>query len=1187
VAADSQLVSKFKRDVASAAAKAFLGEYFTREPDRLNQAPFGPYVENTGDEEGREVVATDAQVRNTTDSLYGGSGTKFKSEFVEAVRDLTWKEILDLSQDPTLTEALPLHTSTENQGPPPNEPASITRVEFLVFMTMLKEIGRIDFGTAGLTGASFGSGDKYRQLWVGGTLNQPQWIALAKPLDIDGNVDLWPVFDYVPTLGWNIFSSDVRRYADLPLSSNPGNLDNLPSAFKAPNALYMRPPKFNGGFKELADRIARNHQGLIKEAADAVAEEIWGDIIYAEQKRAIAKTFLPEGSVGKPLTKKVKIHQPRKLTPTDFQCVLLERISALAAQHAPEYKHAIMVDTEAQPALVMNAVNHGADKSQHARALLDLCPDIQGLLVPHIKVSRLEYTQTGRVIPGSEKELSIPNFLTQTDIEKITQGDLGRAPGAGIKSFKWSLAGVQPAEVDNNITAQLVMHFQTVNDFFAGGIEQAGKKEPTFLDLIIASPTLTREPGSSPRAKPGKCPQGDVQQRQYDGVNFRIKVCAGWAVPDNLETIYPDLAKTDPQSGKMKADLLRDAIQATQVSLYLQQVRHHINFGQDGTVELTVDYQASLSGLLRGPGSDIFAKTPERTDKQIEEQQERLEKLEVKRKEYQDAGRLNDDPLVEKNKEDIEATVALIRDIREEDKLLKYKNLLQNLFKSDQVYALPIAAQELLLTPYSDLSPQQRAERAKRRRRQPTTVVDNQGSQWELVTAVTTAQNTEEAAKTYSSEASRRFVDIQTNYTGDPEETISVPFMYLGDLLDNVLSQIQKNQQELDFNFFLSDVEMVDPLLALQFKNIEDLVACGTFRRTSEFLSYIMNLIAENPVQFSEYSGVVQLMSIGDIPISLDAFQVWFKNQVVKKGREKYLFLHFVKDICSALVSKALASFCFGSTLNFSQRFDAQPLTLSEDVALYPGTVVSVKKLARAKQNLTCVESKSKLGLIIMPTDSRPKSLKGNFNDDLELGIYHNYLGSSCGLVKTINFNREDQPYLRESKIQRQGTLSADQLRELYSANISMVGNNLFQNGAYTYISPLVLPATHEQLELLGLHGYFLITGVSSVITESDYTTEVAALHEGIKFNQNQLIKPETYEQLGAEVLDRPYWPSTQKSHVKPPDASVTGPDNQQHGTEFATPPREETTPAIQGLPDDQQQRIKDSAGYAGLGGNL
>mgnify|MGYP003645652667 FL=1 len=1148
---DQQLVYQFQQDLVMPAAKAFIADYFTEKPSRLNEPPFGPFIINEESGEARTVTGSDAEVKRVTNQLYGGTGTKWKKKFIKEVRDARMDWILDWAKPQNMPEILPLASETSPVGPPPNESAYLTSEQFVVFMNMLQQIGRVDYGSAGTFGSSFGSGNFYKNMWLAGARNQPQWIALVKPIEIDGEIIMGPLYTQPDLSGWQTAgNAEIRRYDQLvggELGASPTNLDNIPTVFKNPAALYIKPYKLNLLFKGLIERVARSNPDELQTAARAVAKEIWGDINFAEQKRAIQSALPGSKSeqLQKPLTEETTVPKKRNLTPNDFQCYLLERISELSATHKTNYKHVVMVDTNSQPALVTNAVNHTPKKTEQARTLLNLCPDVYGALVPYIRLSRVEYDSKGKIIPSSEKELEIPNFLKKTDLEKILDGDLGRAPGAGIKSFSWTLAGVQPAEVDNNISAKLEIYFQTVADFFASGSDQGGKKNPSFLDLIIASPTIRDDDAESLREKPGKCLAGDDLHQQYDGVNFRIKVCAGWATPDNLGTMF-----------KMKdgeEEALESALEATRVSLYLQQVRHNIDFQQDGAVTLSIDYQASLSGLLKGSGSDIFASSSKWAKRNVEAAEKEIDKLDKKRKRLKELG--SDSSTMQPVEEKLASAVESLRLIREEDKLEKYRKLLKNLFREGKVYNLPVPAQELLLIPYADLTPSQRAERAKRRKAQNATITDSKGNTYQLLKDLAVADTTEEASKAYSETESKRFVEMRTKYTGDAADTINVPFFYLGDLLDNVLEQIKENQgTALDFNFFLSDVEMVDPLLALQFKNIEQLSACGTLKN----VGFLTALIAKNPVKYSGFSGVVQLMNIGDIPISVDAFQLWFKNAVVAKGRSKYFFLHFVKDICNGLITKALRSICFGPTLNFEQRFDAQPLTLAPSTSIRPGSVVNVKTLARARQNLTCEEKVSKLGLILMPTDSRPKNLKGQFNSDLRKGIYHNYLGSSCGLVKNISFNREDQPYLRESKIQKDGVLGAEQLRELYSAQIDMVGNNLYQNGAYTYISPLLLPSTKKQLQLLGLNGYYLVTSVASTITDQSFDTVIHALHEGVKFGQNQLIAPETYTGLTSEVLDRVYWNPQEDEHFDPePDPTASTRAERQGETKAETAARQ------------------------------
>ena len=67
---------------------------------------------------------------------------------------------------------------------------------------------------------------------------------------------------------------------------------------------------------------------------------------------------------------------------------------------------------------------------------------------------------------------------------------------------------------------------------------------------------------------------------------------------------------------------------------------------------------------------------------------------------------------------------------------------------------------------------------------------------------------------------------------------------------------------------------------------------------------------------------------------------------------------------------------------------------------------------------------------------------KGDAIDDAKKGIYHYTIGQDYGLVKSIEFKRNDQPYLRESKSVGKKTIYLGQFRDIYAASIKMVGNN-------------------------------------------------------------------------------------------------------------------------------------------------
>jgi len=806
-----------------------------------------------------------------------------------------------------------------------------------------------------------------------------------------------------------------------------------------------------------------------------------------------------------------------KLTPFDFQCYLLENISKLVDQRGnANYKHVIPVTTDGDPGSIINTIQHGG-KTGAVEALLNICPEVYALLVPYLKISRLDYDKFGNVATDGNgraimSDLEIPNFLTQDDISDILSGRAGRATGAGIKSFSWSLDGVQPAEVDNNIKATLVMYFQSVNDFF-NGASSAGQQTPNFLDLIINSPAvkkLKEKEGDDPEIK--SCPDDLIKpelHKGYEGRNYRVKICAGWAVPDK-ETIL-ELVKDDS-----KAENLVEAIADSRISLFLQMTQHQISFNQNGSLELTVDYQASLAGLLSGRTADIFDETPKLIKEDIKGQEEIIDNIDD----------IDESNLTDSDKEKKKAALEEIKELKNIDKNVKYKKLLKNIYSADAIRFISLNPNELSMTPYKDLTPKQRQKRVKRRNNETLEISQVGTINQELIDTIGKDESRDagEVEKAYSEVATKSFEEMMK------QDKIAIPFFYLGDLLDAVIEEIKINNSNntsdglkpLNFNFFISDVEMIDPLLAFKAKNLEDLINCGYNLREIEFIE---SASKETPTKNAELNGIYKTMNIGDIPISLDAFQLWFKNNVVKKGRENYFFLYFVKDVCKEMISRALSSKCFGKEFNFEQRFDTQPLTLAKQETkisnFTPNVLTTAQKISNAKASISCDldPTQTELGLLLYPTDSNPKDLRGDYTKDVGRGIYHHYLGSSCGLVKTINFNRQDQPYLRESRIQKEGALGAEQLRELYSANIDLVGNTLYRNGMYIYINPSLIGASQEYLDYLGLHGYYLVTAVKSTVTPNSFDVSIEALHEGIEFKGNKL-QPSAFDTGDFEGLD-------------------------------------------------------------------
>jgi len=219
-----------------------------------------------------------------------------------------------------------------------------------------------------------------------------------------------------------------------------------------------------------------------------------------------------------------------------------------------------------------------------ARHLLDLTTDKMAMLVPKLRIFKVEYDaikdadDDGFLRPDYETakdvEVIFDDFVKKESIEKMFEVKGGRLGGHGIKGFKWSLKGVNPAEVDANITAELTIHFNDVADVFksADGTAyyKAGRPgKATFLDLIVHAPaSVNRREVDTPR------------YMIYDGKFFEIKAEVGWAVPLRAGT------------GELFTEKERDAIRESQTPLYMQLTKHQFNFNQDGSADLVINYRA-------------------------------------------------------------------------------------------------------------------------------------------------------------------------------------------------------------------------------------------------------------------------------------------------------------------------------------------------------------------------------------------------------------------------------------------------------------------------------------------------------------------------------------------------------------------------------------------------------------------
>lgn len=276
------------------------------------------------------------------------------------------------------------------------------------------------------------------------------------------------------------------------------------------------------------------------------------------------------------------------------------------------------------------------DPRDRTPALLDLTTDKMAMLVPRLRLYKVEYDSLEPDADGFRRpnldsatdiEIIFDDFIRGASLEKMFLERKGRLSGTGIKSFKWTLKGVNPADIDKNIEAELVIHFNDVSDLFTDQRRNSQYKSghpgsASFLDLIIYAPHRSKvtEGGEIILSdNTVEDPDGEVTPNYllYNGKFFEIKAEVGWQVPTNPAAHF--------SPGQI------DAVRKSQVPLYLQLTQHKFSFKQDGSADLVINYRARYSNLEER--FDIFG-IPENLGinkelESLEKERSALDKLET------------------------------------------------------------------------------------------------------------------------------------------------------------------------------------------------------------------------------------------------------------------------------------------------------------------------------------------------------------------------------------------------------------------------------------------------------------------------------------------------------------------------------------------------------------------------------
>ena len=327
------------------------------------------------------------------------------------------------------------------------------------------------------------------------------------------------------------------------------------------------------------------------------------------------------------------------------------------------------------------------------------------------------------------------------------------------------------------------------------------------------------------------------------------------------------------------------------------------------------------------------------------------------------------------------------------------------------------------------------------------------------------------------------------------KDNLLINYFYLGDLLYVILDclyVLEKDNKNIN-ETYTKDTE--------NFKFI-----LGSF----DFVDIFNNSSAET-------------INIANIPISVELFNEWFTENVIKPERNSYPIMYFIRDITKFLIGEILLETCFKNDLDKRLQFKTSNflgkkignsstdpignlLLQSDGPILDVNTYYKDGELPlQADINGVSTSMKDLFNYIIIYVDSpRVKTDKvGNKFEDEKNGIMHYQLGASRGILKKIKFSKSDAKYLREARFFRHGHDGLLQLAAHYRISMDMVGNTLYYPGMEVFIDPVGLVGAGPDFDprirqsvanKLGFGGYHLVDRVKSTIGPGKFTTNVEAL---------------------------------------------------------------------------------------------
>lgn len=627
-----------------------------------------------------------------------------------------------------------------------------------------------------------------------------------------------------------------------------------------------------------------------------------------------------------------------------------------------------------------------------------------------------------------------------------------------------------------------------------------------------------------------------------NSVDFRLKLLIGWSLPSNVshDTFFPK-------------ELLK-SLERTQQVFLLALVQHNLSFNKNGSINLKLEYQGAMENLFYSRDSDLISldklllikdKTAieiARFDSEFYTKAEDDGKVHtVTPQEIEDDLRLDDrgkytilrmrektyiDKInelykqnenvsneIEKNKDELDNVREQITNIRERTRKQRYALILDRILQKAKLYYAkvnkfaysnsynlkPYIVTKLMLDKLFDIGVGNLVKEDYTSYGIPKVKSCWRVSDFERRQSESALQYVRKKAEDLINENSDKqpVIDQEAEFNDVQEEKQ----LMLNSLTSGVsaITNVSAKDEKLDYLLNNSNIPQYEAHAELDQEKIIHYIMFGDILEiAAEFLGENKtNNVILGPVRLRNDDKIINL---AEIPIPLESFTEWFVSKVTGKNKDKWYFKEFISDVLNQLITPYMTGIYNipGSKVKFNLEIE----TFYSPYEIGKGRIISENSIKSLLLNSFYNKTHNPVYcyFLIYATNTNFLDLKGDYNEDLEKGIYHMNIGTDSGIVIDMNLRKIDNNKLRTARLTSDVlNKEGEFLREHYNCDLELVGNHLFQPGKLffmnsSYLGNLGIANAH----IIGLGGYYQTTEVKHTITENKFKTNIGGFWQDL-----------------------------------------------------------------------------------------